>query len=105
VALGSGRTSGKGGVSQTDDVRWGADRYALHETVTDFLHTQAGYFRAGLNNGEFCIRVVFATTALDEAVGEARVSCRVWKTCPLVNSASRESVVSTALWRMADNVA
>ncbi len=55
------------GISVVGDVRWGAHLCHFYETKEDLLDILIPYFRAGLENNEFCIWVVSDPLGEEEA--------------------------------------
>src|ERR1700730_19320118 len=57
----------KTGISVIGDVRWGTHFCYFYETKQDLLETQVLYFKAGLENKEFCLWVVSKLLTVKEA--------------------------------------
>jgi hypothetical protein len=57
----------KSGLAILGDVPWGSHLCLFHETKPDLLDTVVPYFRAGLENNEFCIWAVSSPLDEDEA--------------------------------------
>jgi hypothetical protein len=57
----------KTGISVIGDVRWGTHFCYFYETKQDLLETLVLYFKAGLENKEFCLWVVSESLAVEEA--------------------------------------
>ena len=55
------------GISLIGDVRWGTHFCFFYETKQDLLDTLVLFFRAGLENNEFCLWVVSPPVTMDEA--------------------------------------
>jgi PAS domain S-box-containing protein len=65
----------KTGVSVVGDMPWGAHLCHFYETKEDLLDILIPYFRAGLENNEFCIWVVSDPLGEDEARKALRQVC------------------------------
>jgi DNA-binding CsgD family transcriptional regulator len=57
----------KTGLNILGDLAWGAHLCLFHETKEDLLDTLVPYFKAGLENNEFCVWAVSEPLTLDEA--------------------------------------
>ena len=57
----------KTGISVVGDVPWASHFCHFYETKQDLLDTVVPYFKAGLENKEFCLWVVTALLSEDEA--------------------------------------
>jgi DNA-binding CsgD family transcriptional regulator len=57
----------KTGVNILGEVPWGAHLCLFHETKEDLLDTVVPYFKAGLENNEFCVWAVSEPLTLEEA--------------------------------------
>jgi PAS domain S-box-containing protein len=57
----------KTGISVIGDVRWGTHFCYFYETKQDLLDTLVPYFKAGLENREFCLWVVSPPLTVEEA--------------------------------------
>src|ERR1700730_2494110 len=57
----------KTGVNILGDLPWGAHLCLFHETKEDLLDTLVPYFKAGLENKEFCVWAVSEPLTLEEA--------------------------------------
>jgi PAS domain S-box-containing protein len=57
----------KTGISVIGDVRWGTHFCYFYETKQDLLDTLVLYFKAGLENNEFCLWVVSPSLTVEEA--------------------------------------
>jgi MEDS: MEthanogen/methylotroph, DcmR Sensory domain len=57
------------GISVVGDVPWGTHFCQFYETKEDLLSTLVPYFKAGLEDGEFCVWVVSEPVSEDEARG------------------------------------
>src|SRR5205823_10553143 len=57
----------KTGISVIGDVRWGTHFCYFYETKQDLLDTLAPFFKAGLENNEFCLWVVSPSLTVEEA--------------------------------------
>ena len=57
----------KTGISVIGDVRWGTHFCYFYETKQDLLDTLVPYFKAGLENKEFCLWVVSPPLTVEEA--------------------------------------
>src|ERR1700730_7787357 len=57
----------KTGISVIGDVRWGTHFCYFYETKQDLLDTLLLYFKAGLENKEFCLWVVSQPLTVDKA--------------------------------------
>ncbi len=57
----------KTGISVIGDVRWGTHFCYFYETKQDLLDTLAPYFKAGLENKEFCLWVISQPLTVEEA--------------------------------------
>ena len=57
----------KTGISVIGDVRWGTHFCCFYETEQDLLETLVLYFKAGLENKEFCLWVVSQALNVEEA--------------------------------------
>lgn len=55
------------GISVIDDVPWGTHFCCFYETKQDLLDTLVAYFKAGLEQNEFCLWVVSQALTLEEA--------------------------------------
>jgi PAS domain S-box-containing protein len=55
------------GISVIGDVRWGTHFCYFYETKQDLLETLVAYFKAGLENNEFCVWVVSQLLTKEEA--------------------------------------
>ena len=55
------------GISVIGDVRWGTHFCCFYETKQDLLETLVLYFKAGLENKEFCVWVVSQALSVEEA--------------------------------------
>ena len=55
------------GISVVGDVPWGTHFCQFYETKEDLLNTLVPYFKAGLEDGEFCVWVVCEPVLEDEA--------------------------------------
>src|SRR5882757_1010856 len=55
------------GISVIGDVRWGTHFCYFYETKQDLLDTLVLYFKAGLENNEFCLWVISPALTVDEA--------------------------------------
>jgi PAS domain S-box-containing protein len=55
------------GISVIGDVPWGTHFCYFYETKEDLLETQVLYFKAGLENKEFCVWVVSQALSVEEA--------------------------------------
>ena len=55
------------GISVVGDVPWGTHFCQFYETKEDLLNTLVPYFKAGLEDGEFCVWVVCEPVSEDEA--------------------------------------
>jgi PAS domain S-box-containing protein len=55
------------GISVIGDVRWGTHFCSFYETKADLLETLVLYFKAGLENKEFCVWVVSQALSVEEA--------------------------------------
>jgi PAS domain S-box-containing protein len=63
----TGRELTHTGISVIGDVRWGTHFCYFYETKQDLLDTQTLYFKAGLENNEFCLWVVSQALSVEEA--------------------------------------
>jgi PAS domain S-box-containing protein len=59
----------KTGISVIGDVRWGTHFCYFYQTKQDLLDTLVLYFKAGLENKEFCLWVVSQPLTVEEAKG------------------------------------
>ena len=57
----------KTGISVIGDVRWGTHFCCFYETKQDLLDTLVLFFKAGLENNEFCLWVVSPPLTVEEA--------------------------------------
>jgi len=57
----------KTGISVIGDIPWGAQLCHFYETKEDLLEILIPYFKAGLENNEFCIWVVSDPLGEEEA--------------------------------------
>ena len=57
----------KTGISAVEDVPWGTHFCCFYETKQDLLETLVPYFKAGLENKEFCVWVVSQALTVEEA--------------------------------------
>src|ERR1700704_4532750 len=57
----------KTGISVIGDVRWGTHFCYFYETKQDLLDMLAPFFKAGLENNEFCLWVLSPLLTVDEA--------------------------------------
>jgi C4-dicarboxylate-specific signal transduction histidine kinase len=57
----------RSGISVVGDVPWGTHFCQFYETKDDLLNTLVPYFKAGLEDGEFCVWVVSEPVSEDEA--------------------------------------
>jgi C4-dicarboxylate-specific signal transduction histidine kinase len=57
----------RSGISVVGDVPWGTHFCQFYETEEDLLNTLVPYFKAGLEDGEFCVWVVSEPVSEDEA--------------------------------------
>jgi DNA-binding CsgD family transcriptional regulator len=57
----------KTGVSALGDVPWGSHLCLFHETKQDLLDTVVPYFKAGLENNEYCVWAVSSPLAEEDA--------------------------------------
>src|SRR6185295_12868143 len=55
------------GISVIGDVRWGTHFCYFYETKQDLLDTLVLYFKAGLENKEFCLWVISQLLTVEEA--------------------------------------
>lgn len=60
------------GIGVVGDVPWGTHFFLFYEAKEDLLETLVPYFRAGLEDGEFCIWVVPEPLTQEEALGALR---------------------------------
>src|SRR5258706_1061483 len=56
------------GISVIGDVRWGTHFCYFYETKQDLLDALVPYFKAGLENNEFCLWVVSQPVTVEEAI-------------------------------------
>jgi hypothetical protein len=61
------RASRRTGIGVVGDVPWGTHFCQFYETKQDLLDTLVPYFKAGLEDGEFCVWVVSEPISADEA--------------------------------------
>ena len=57
----------RSGISVVGDMPWGTHFCQFYETKEDLLNTLVPYFKAGLEDGEFCVWVVCEPVSEDEA--------------------------------------
>ncbi len=62
----------KTGISAVGDVPWGTHFCHFYETKQDLLDILIPYFKAGLENNEFCIWVAFTPLTVEEATNALR---------------------------------
>jgi anti-sigma regulatory factor (Ser/Thr protein kinase) len=62
----------KTGIPVTDDVPWGTHFCFFYHTKEDLLDILVPYFKAGLENNEFCVWVTSDILPLDEAIAAMR---------------------------------
>ena len=67
-------TSRKTGLNILSGVLWGTHFCLFHETKEDLLDTLIPYFKAGLQNNEFCFWVLSESLTTEEALGALRPS-------------------------------
>lgn len=59
----------RSGISVVGDMPWGTHFCQFYETKEDLLSTLVPYFKAGLEDGEFCVWVISEPVSEDEAWG------------------------------------
>ena len=59
----------RSGISVVGDMPWGSHFCQFYETKADLLSTLVPYFKAGLEDGEFCVWVISEPVSEDEAWG------------------------------------
>jgi hypothetical protein len=57
----------KTGISAIGEVPWGTHFCCFYETKQDLLETLVAYFKAGLEDKEFCLWVLSQTLTIEEA--------------------------------------
>ena len=57
----------KSGIAVIGDVTWGAHFCQFYQTKQDLIDTLVPYFKAGLENNEFCMWITADYLTVDEA--------------------------------------
>ena len=77
------------GISVIGSVRWGTHFCCFYETKADLLETLVAYFKAGLQNNEFCVWVVSQLLTKEEARRALRQafpnSTAIWRRLPQIH--------------------
>src|SRR5438874_13416990 len=55
------------GIGVVGDVPWGTHFFMFHETKQDLLDTLAPFFKAGLENNEYCVWIISEPLDVDSA--------------------------------------
>src|SRR4051812_17285676 len=65
----------KSGIELLGDVSWGTHFCVFYETKKDLLEILVPYFKAGLENNEFCLWIVSDPVTCEDAINGLRAVC------------------------------